>query len=124
MVDFCNLECAYCTYGKFYKNYDRRERKKMNPGTAKTFLNYLLELLNSPLNQSHDRFINIGFYGGEPLLNPPFIHEIVEYVLQLKAVHNRFRLNMTTNGLLLERYMDFLKNSGKPMPTSKPVLPW
>jgi uncharacterized protein len=108
VVDFCNLECAYCTYGKFYNNYDRREKKTMSTGTAKTFLDYLLNLLNSPLNQSHDRFINIGFYGGEPLLNAPFIHEVVEYVLRLKAVHNRFRFNMTTNGLLLERYMDFL----------------
>jgi uncharacterized protein len=75
VVDFCNLECAYCTYGKFYNNYDRRERKTMSTTTAKTFLDYLLELLNSPLNQSHDRFINIGFYGREPLLNAPFIQK-------------------------------------------------
>jgi uncharacterized protein len=108
VVDFCNLECAYCTYGKFYDNYDRREKKTMSPDVAKTFLDYLLELLNSSLNQSHGRFINISFYGGEPLLNAPFIREIVDYVRRLKAVHNRFRFNMTTNGILLERYMDFL----------------
>ena len=108
VVDFCNLECAYCTYGKFYNNYDRREKNKLSPGTAKTFLNYLLNLLNSPMNQSHDRLLHIGFYGGEPLLNFPFIREIVEYVCQLNMVHNRFCFTMTTNGLLLEKYMDFL----------------
>ena len=108
VTDFCNLECAYCTYGKFYNNYDQRERKKMNTNTAKTFLNYLLNLLNSPLNQSHHQFINIGFYGGEPLLNFPFIREIVNYALQLNGVHNHFCFNMTTNGILLKRYMDFL----------------
>lgn len=108
VVDFCNLDCAYCTYGKYYNNYDRRGKKTMSIGMAKTFLDYLLELLNSPLNQSHHRFINISFYGGEPLLNAPFIHEIVDYVRRLEAVHNRFRFNMTTNGLLLERHMDFL----------------
>ncbi|UCH93433.1 MAG: radical SAM peptide maturase [Candidatus Aminicenantes bacterium] len=108
VVDFCNLECAYCTYGKFYDNYDQREKNTLSTGTAKTFLNYLLELLNSPLNQSHDRPLHIGFYGGEPLLNFPFIREIVAYAGQLKAEHNRFCFSMTSNGLLLEKYMDFL----------------
>jgi len=108
VVDFCNLECAYCTYGKFYDNYDRREKNKLSPATAKTFLDYLMDLLNSPLNQSHGRLLYIGFYGGEPLLNFPFIQEIVDYVCQLNMVHNRFCFTMTTNGLLLEKYMDFL----------------
>jgi uncharacterized protein len=38
VTDFCNLECAYCTYGKFYNNYDQRERKKMSTNTAKLCL--------------------------------------------------------------------------------------
>ena len=108
VVDYCNLECAYCTYGKFYTNYDRREKNQLSIGTAKNLLNYLLDLLNSPLNQSHDQIFYIGFYGGEPLLNFSFIREMTAYVRQVKAVHNRFRFNMTTNGLLLEKYMDFL----------------
>jgi uncharacterized protein len=108
VLDYCNLNCAYCTYGKFYENYDRREKNKMNPGVARTFLKYLVELMDSPLNPSHDRPVNIGFYGGEPLLNMSFIREIVAYVRQLKTAHNRFVFNMTTNGLLLERHMDFL----------------
>ncbi|MCP5104598.1 MAG: radical SAM peptide maturase [bacterium] len=108
VVDYCNLECAYCTYGKFYEDYDRREKKKLHTGAAKKILDYLLELLNSPLNQSQGQLIYTGFYGGEPLLNVPFIREIVEHVYRMKAVRNRFCFNLTTNALLLEKHMDFL----------------
>lgn len=108
IVDYCNLDCAYCTYGKFYNNFDRREQNKMSGDTAKTFLNYMLDLLNSPLNESHDRPLVISFYGGEPLLNMPFIREVVAYARQLDTHHNRLVFNMTTNALLLEKHMDFL----------------
>ncbi|MCP5053920.1 MAG: radical SAM peptide maturase [bacterium] len=108
VVDFCNLDCSYCRYGPLYNNYDRRAKKKMTPALAKTFLDYLLGFLDSPLNQSHGRPLHISFYGGEPLLNFPFIREIVDYIDQLEAVHNRFVFNMTTNGVLLEKHMDFL----------------
>jgi uncharacterized protein len=108
VVDFCNLECAYCVYGKFYNKYHHRGKKKLSIGAAKTVLNYLLDLLNSPLNQSHHQVFYIGFYGGEPLLNFSFIREMAAYVSQLKTLHNRFCFNITTNGILLEKYMDFL----------------
>lgn len=108
VTDNCNLQCEYCTYGKFYDDYDRREKKNLDIAAAKTFLDYLVEFINSPLNFSHDRLIYIGFYGGEPLLNIRFVREIVAYVNQLKPLHNSFCFNMTTNALLLEKYMDFL----------------
>lgn len=108
VTDACNLECAYCTYGRFYDNYDRREKKKLSTTVAKTFLDFLMKQLNSPLNRSHDQPLYIGFYGGEPLLNFSFIEEIVDFIEGLKPEHNRFLLSMTTNGLLLEKHMDFL----------------
>jgi len=108
IVDYCNLDCTYCTYGKFYNNFDHRGQDKMSSDTAKTFLDYMLDLLNSPLNESHDQPFAIGFYGGEPLLNMPFIREVVTYARQLEPQHNRLVFNMTTNALLLEKYMDFL----------------
>jgi uncharacterized protein len=110
VTDACNLKCEYCGYGKFYSNYDRRESKKLSVGTAKNVLNYLVDLMNSPLNRSHDRMIHASFYGGEPLLNFPFIREIVAYAEQLKSktLHNYFNFSMTTNAILLEKYMDFL----------------
>lgn len=108
VVDYCNLECEYCTYGKFYDDFDRREQNKLAPAAAKTFLEYLVELMNSPLNNSHGQPLYLGFYGGEPLLNVPFLREIVAYARRLKLKHNYFVFNITTNGLLLDKYMDFL----------------
>jgi uncharacterized protein len=108
VTDACTLECAYCGYGKFYQDYDRRENKFMDPAAAKALVDYILELADSPFNYSNQRGISIGFYGGEPLLNFPFIREMVEYVGQLKPRHNYFTFSMTTNSLLLEKYMDFL----------------
>lgn len=109
VTDRCQLECRYCGYGKFYGNYDRRENKNLSVKTAKRFLNFMVKLMNSSLNKSQDRNTYISFYGGEPLLNFPFIRDIVEYVKQLKVLHNRFTFSMTTNAILIEKYMDFLK---------------
>ncbi len=109
VTDACNLECAYCGYGKFYMDYDKRQNKHIDLVTAKKLLNYLAKLWNSPLNQSTDREINIGFYGGEPLVNFDFIRTIVEYVNSLDLPRHSFRFAMTTNAVLLNRYMDFLK---------------
>jgi uncharacterized protein len=108
VTEKCQMNCYYCGYGKFYHDYDKREKKNLDTIYAKTLLNYLLALWNSPLNTSHDKNIYIGFYGGEPLLNFPFITEIVNYVKQLKVLHNHFTFSMTTNGILVEKYMDFL----------------
>lgn len=107
VTEKCQMNCYYCGYGEFYEYYVKRDRKNLDPGRGKMLLNYLLELWNSPLNTSHDRNIFISFYGGEPLLNFPFITEIVDYVKQLNARHNRFSFSITTNGLLLDKYMDF-----------------
>jgi uncharacterized protein len=108
VTENCNLDCAYCGYGKFYNYHGGRVNRDLAPDTAKTLLDYLLELWNSPLNRSHDRAIYISFYGGEPLLNFRFIARMVDYVKQLGTLHNRFVFSITTNGLLLRKYMDFL----------------
>jgi uncharacterized protein len=104
----CNLDCYYCGYGKFYDNYDKRKQENLDIRSAKRLLDYFRELWNSPLNRSHDRNIHISFYGGEPLLNFPFIKEIVDYMHHMDVLHNRFTFTMTTNGILIEKYMDFL----------------
>ena len=108
VTDSCNLDCEYCAYGKFYCDYDRREGKNLAVDVAAKMLDYLLELWNSPLNHSHRKPVYISFYGGEPLLNFEFIKKIVGYIRTLKMEHNRIKFSMTTNGLLLHKYMDFL----------------
>lgn len=108
ITDSCNLNCKYCAYGEFYSDYDRRSNKNLSTRKAKLLLDYLLEFWNSPLNISHQKTVFISFYGGEPLLNFPFIMEMVEYLNGLKLHRNFIKFSMTTNGLLLEKYMEFL----------------
>jgi len=108
VTDACNLRCAYCGYGKFYENYDKRKNKNLATESAKTLLRYFLKLWNSPLNISHQKNIYISFYGGEPLLNMSFIKDIVEFVKKSKVLHNQFTFTITTNAILLEKNMDFL----------------
>lgn len=107
-TDRCNLSCYYCGYGKLYDNYDERGNKNMDVRIAKKLLDYLAELWRSSSNYSDDRGIFISFYGGEPLLNFPFITEIVQYVKQLKIRNTHFIFSMTTNGTLIQKYIDFL----------------
>ena len=108
VTDNCNLKCKYCAFGEYYENYDKREKKKLSIVKAKTLLNYLARYWQSPLNTSHHVEITLSFYGGEPLLNIDFIKEIVRYSKKLETPHNTFNFTMTTNALLLDRYMDFL----------------
>ena len=109
VTDRCNLNCEYCGYGKYYGNFDNRVSKELNIKSAKNLLNFYMELSNSTLNRSHDSEFDIGFYGGEPLMNFSFIKEIVDYASQMKFIHNKITFSMTTNALLLEKHMDFLE---------------
>jgi uncharacterized protein len=108
VTDACNLKCKYCGYGEFYTNYDRRGNRNLSFKRAEILLQYLFNLWNSPLNTSHHREINIGFYGGEPLLNFNFIKKMVRYIKKILSRHNYFTYSLTTNGLLLARHIDFL----------------
>jgi len=108
VTDYCNLKCKYCGYGEFYNDYDRRETHTLDFNTAKTLVLYLKDWMDSSLNHSQNQKTYIGFYGGEPLLNFPFIREMVEYIETLTFHHNRIGFSITTNGILLNRYIDFL----------------
>lgn len=77
VTDVCNLRCEYCAYGKLYSDYDKREGKMLSIETAKSFIDYMATLWASPENHSIHNNVYVSFYGGEPLLNMPFIKEIV-----------------------------------------------
>jgi uncharacterized protein len=108
ITENCNLHCQYCGYGKFYNNYDSRTEKGLDINTAKKVIDYAKGFLESPYNTSRENNTYIGFYGGEPLLNFPFVREMISYVNTQQWSHNFFSFSMTTNGLLLEKHMDFL----------------
>lgn len=112
VTDACNLRCKYCAYGEFYEDYDCRENKMLSAEKAIRLIDYLAEYWNSGLNASAARNITISFYGGEPLLNYPFIETVVRHIQNnVHCPHRRFSYSMTTNALLLHKYMDFLQEN-------------
>ena len=97
ITDACNLKCEYCGYGKFYSDYDERKSTRLSPQRAKVLLDYLGSLWRSEFNVSHSQNVYISFYGGEPLMNVPFIKEIISYVEELDCPSRSFTFNMTAN---------------------------
>jgi uncharacterized protein len=108
VTDACNLKCKYCGYGEFYEDYDKRKNKNLPVKDAIKLLDYLADFWNSDQNASSDSNVYISFYGGEPLLNMEFIKEIVRYVEQKKCRSRHFTFSMTTNAILLHKYIDYL----------------
>ena len=111
VTDICNLKCVYCAYGDLYNNFDYGKNKMMDFKMAKSIIDYLLPLWNSPQNVSHNVPISISFYGGEPLINFELIRQVVHYTKKLKLNHNYFKYSMTSNALLIDRHIDFLVES-------------
>lgn len=110
VTDSCNLNCTYCAYGELYNDYDQRENETLSLNKAYQIIDYLAKYWNSMLNTSEIRRITISFYGGEPLLNMAFVKAVVGYLEEnIKNPNIYFRYSMTTNALLLHKYMDYLK---------------
>lgn len=108
ITDECNLDCVYCGYGKLYGDHEERANTQLDIAKAQRLLDYMQELWDSSLSQSHNNAVYLSFYGGEPLLSMPFIHAIVDYSKKMKKKKRKILYSMTTNGLLLHKYMDFL----------------
>ena len=108
VTDACNLNCRYCAYGEFYNDYAPRENKMMPLSVAYTLIDYLAALWSSSQNMSANRNVYISFYGGEPLLNMTFIESVVSYIKNRQYPHRSFIFTITTNALLLHRYLDYL----------------
>ena len=51
---------------------------------------------------------NIGFHGGEPLVNIEFIMRMVDYTKTIDKDVRKFTFSLVTNGILLDRYLDFI----------------
>lgn len=108
VTDSCNLKCKYCGYGELYNDYDKREDQDLDQESAIRLIDYLAKLWKSKRNNSYGEYIYISFYGGEPLLNMNFIKSVVEHIEGLTNIHNKFVFSMTTNGLLLDKHIDYL----------------
>lgn len=101
VTEACNLRCTYCAYGEFYDGYEPRKNISLSFESAKAVIDMVMSY-----HSSMESSIHIGFYGGEPLLRFELIKEIVEYVSSLNVTAT---YSMTTNAMLLDRYIEFLK---------------
>lgn len=108
VTDACNLMCEYCGYGKLYNNYDKRIEKNLSVEKVKRLIDHLADSWSSKYNIAIDKKVFVGFYGGEPLLNMALVKEVIGYIEEKHIPNRSFIYSMTTNGMLLDRYMDYL----------------
>lgn len=104
----CNMDCIYCGYGELYCENDYRKKKELSIKGAKKLIDYILNLNKADISLRALKNRVIGFYGGEPLLNFQFILAVVDYAESLDLCNSRFNFRITTNGLLLNKYIDYL----------------
>lgn len=108
VTDICNLSCKYCGYGELYEGYDPRGRGSLSFKKACNILEFLAKLWKENIGDSLIQPFTLSFYGGEPLINMKLIKEIIQYVESLEIPNKKFHYNMTTNGLLLDKFADYL----------------
>lgn len=91
LTDDCNLECKYCYEG------ERKNKSYMTEDTLKAAFAFITKY-NIP-----DDNIDLVLLGGEPLMNKPVLYRIIEIIKEeYKEIKNLFRLQITTNGVLLD----------------------
>lgn len=108
VTDACNLKCKYCAFSDLYVGYDERKNRFLNIDYAKEAVDYLVNFWKENASPEFPQRFHVGFYGGEPLLNVPFIKEIIAYIESLGDISRNISYSMTTNGTLLNKYMDYL----------------
>ena len=106
----CNLQCTYCCYGDLYEHEGNDHTKEMSADNAYVLIDTICEDYQNRYGNSVLKNITIGFYGGEPLLRMDLLKSIVQYCeCRSKSINNlRFSYIITTNGILLQRYINFL----------------
>ncbi|MCL1974366.1 MAG: radical SAM peptide maturase [Bacteroidetes bacterium] len=105
--EICNLSCLYCGQGKNYVKTDSHKKKKhMDWHTVKPLLDYYISLWHSG-TIGLKRFFMLSFYGGEPLLNFELIDNVHQYIERNKPADFLVYYSITTNGMLLDRYIEY-----------------
>ena len=93
----CNLRCEYCIYSGETGHYQNRKHnsKKMSFETAKKGLDFFID------HSRDSDSVNIGFYGGEPLLEFDLVKKCIAYAKdQMEGKDLTFTI--TTNATLLD----------------------
>lgn len=91
----CNFRCTYCIYnGPPHSRQRSRSNKRMSWQTAKDAVDFLWD------HSVDSSQVDIGFYGGEPLLEFPLIKKVVDYS-ESRFLGKKLTFSITTNCTLL-----------------------
>ncbi len=99
----CNFRCKYCIYSEDTNNMQRtHSQKNMSLETGKKAIDFFCQhSIDSPQR-------DVGFYGGEPLLQFELLKELVEYA-EKQLFGRPLTFHLTSNGFLLtDTVVDFL----------------
>jgi uncharacterized protein len=111
VTEKCNMSCMYCALGDNYTQQVSNKRcQHMDWQTAKTVLDFYIQIWNKESPKQFKKFCYIGFHGGEPLLNMPLIKKIINY-LEEHSVNMNFFYTLTTNGTLLHKHIKYLSEN-------------
>jgi Arylsulfatase regulator (Fe-S oxidoreductase) len=107
VTDACNLKCEYCVFGELYSGFDDRLSRNLSFENAKAVIDYLVDFWEKQTRPTVKPPLSIGFFGGEPLMNFSLIEQVVSYIKGLN-LSREITYSITSNCLLLDRYMGFL----------------
>ncbi len=107
VTDNCNLKCKYCAFGEMYGGIDKRVNKSLPFSFAKKTIDFIFNHMRKTGRFGRQKKINVSFYGGEPLLKIDLIKKIINYIESLCTPFS-FDYSMTTNGILLDKHIDYL----------------
>lgn len=101
----CNLQCRYC-FGS--RGGCPRSRGLMTPAVGRQAVDFLLA------SSGPRRYIEIDFFGGEPLLNFSVLQELVMYSREVASRQNKeIKFTLTTNAVLLNKKIgNYLAENG------------
>lgn len=106
VTEDCNFRCSYCIFSSNYPDSREHNENYMTFETAKKAIKNYLSLIKEGASFNPPRKPNIGFYGGEALLNFNLIKKCVDYSL---SISEDCIFTMTTNGSLLDvKIADYL----------------
>lgn len=91
----CNFRCEYCIYSGNYRNREHSS-KVMSIDTAFRAIDFFIA------HSKNSKEINLGFYGGEPLLEFEMIKQCIEYI-EIHGEGKDISYSITTNGTLITR---------------------
>ncbi|TYQ15068.1 UNVERIFIED_CONTAM: uncharacterized protein Cloal_1474 [Acetivibrio alkalicellulosi] len=91
----CNLRCEYCAYSGSYINR-KHKNVRMSFETAKKGIDFLID------NSKDIDEVNVGFYGGEPLLEFELVKKAILYAEEV-AEGKKITFSFTTNGTLFTK---------------------